>query len=100
MLKHILPLIPKHSLYTEAFVGGGAVLFAKHPAEAEIINDINTELTNFYWMAQMYYKDLKAEHESVKGKYEEQFGPITAGGGGNADYWDWIATPWPWELAP
>ncbi|MBP3321926.1 MAG: spore coat protein CotJB [Clostridia bacterium] len=47
-----------------------------------------------------YYKDLKAEHESVKGKYEEQFGPITAGGGGNADYWDWIATPWPWELAP
>lgn len=61
MLKHILPLIPKHSLYTEAFVGGGAVLFAKHPAEAEIINDINTELTNFYWMAQMYYKDLKAE---------------------------------------
>ena len=22
MLKHILPLIPKHSLYTEAFVGG------------------------------------------------------------------------------
>lgn len=24
MLKHILPLIPKHSLYTEAFVGGGS----------------------------------------------------------------------------
>ncbi len=22
MLKHILPLIPEHSLYTEAFVGG------------------------------------------------------------------------------
>lgn len=29
LLKHILPLIPKHKLYTEAFCGGAAVLFAK-----------------------------------------------------------------------
>lgn len=47
MLKHILPLIPEHSLYTEAFCGGAAVLFAKRPVDAEIINDINMELTNF-----------------------------------------------------
>lgn len=51
MLKHILPLIPSHKIYTEAFCGGAAVLFAKRPAEAEVINDINMELTNFYWMA-------------------------------------------------
>ena len=44
-----------------------------------------------------YYKQLKDEHEAVKASYEKQFGPITAGGGGNLDYWDWIATPWPWE---
>ncbi|MEG1485585.1 MAG: DNA adenine methylase [Bacteroidales bacterium] len=31
LLKHILPLIPEHSLYTEAFAGGYAVLFAKEP---------------------------------------------------------------------
>ena len=31
MLKHILPLIPDHKLYTEAFCGGAAVLFAKKP---------------------------------------------------------------------
>ena len=49
MLKHIIPLIPSHRLYTEAFCGGAAVLFAKSPVEAEIINDINMELTNFYW---------------------------------------------------
>ncbi len=61
MLKHILPLIPEHRLYTEAFCGGAAVLFAKRPAEAEIINDINMELTNFYWCAQICYRDLKAE---------------------------------------
>ena len=28
MLKHILPLIPRHRIYTEAFCGGAAVLFA------------------------------------------------------------------------
>lgn len=61
MLKHILPLIPPHRIYTESFCGGAAVLFAKRPAEAEIINDINAELTNFYWCAQMYYSDLKRE---------------------------------------
>lgn len=61
MLKYILPLIPAHNLYTEAFCGGAAVLFAKRPADAEIINDINTELTNFYWCAQVYYSDLKQE---------------------------------------
>ncbi len=61
MLKHILPLIPRHRIYTEAFCGGAAVLFAKRPAEAEVINDINMELTNFYWCAQVYYSDLKRE---------------------------------------
>lgn len=61
MLKHILPLIPRHRIYTEAFCGGAAVLFAKRPAEAEFINDINMELTNFYWCAQVYYDDLKRE---------------------------------------
>ena len=48
MLKHILPLIPKHEIYTEPFCGGAAVLFAKDPVKAEIINDINQNLTNFY----------------------------------------------------
>lgn len=63
MLKHILPLIPPHQLYTEAFCGGAAVLFAKRPAEAEVINDLNMELTNFYWCAKMYFQDLKREIE-------------------------------------
>lgn len=61
MLKHIIPLIPLHRIYTEAFCGGAAVLFAKHPAEAEVINDINMELTNFYWVLKLHYGDLKSE---------------------------------------
>ena len=51
LLKHILPLIPNHKLYTEAFCGGAAVLFAKRPADGEVINDISMDITNFYWMA-------------------------------------------------
>lgn len=65
MLKHILPLIPTHDLYTEAFCGGAAVLFAKRPAAAEIINDLNGELVNFYWCASVYYPDLKREIEKT-----------------------------------
>lgn len=61
MLKYIIPLVPPHKLYTEAFCGGAAVLFAKHPVESEVINDINMDITNFYWMAKVYYPDLKME---------------------------------------
>ncbi len=61
MLKHILPLIPKHELYTESFCGGAAVLFAKYPSQGEVINDMNMELTNFYWIAKVCYKELKTE---------------------------------------
>src|SRR6185295_8331911 len=48
MAQHILPLIPKHKIYTEAFFGGGAIFFAKEPSEVEIINDLNGEVVNFY----------------------------------------------------
>ena len=61
MLKHILPLIPTHKLYTESFCGGAAVLFAKPPVAAEIINDLNMDLTSFYWMAKINYQELKIE---------------------------------------
>ena len=59
MLKHILPLIPKHDLFTEVFCGGCAVYFAKEPVKVEVINDINMHITNFYGFAKTAYKDLK-----------------------------------------
>ena len=65
MLKHILPLIPKHKLYTEAFCGGAAVFFAKAPAEAEVINDINKHLVNFYNTLQLDYDALKARIDAT-----------------------------------
>ena len=88
LLKHILPLIPDHKLYTEAFCGGCAVLFAKAPAECEVINDINTELVNFYKVAKTRYPELKTlvdaslhsreEHAHARHIYEHPsyFSPV------------------------
>lgn len=60
LLKHIIPLIPDHTLYTEAFCGGCAVFFAKETVDCEVINDTNRELINFYRVAQSSYPELKA----------------------------------------
>ena len=43
------------------------------------------------------HKKLRAEREKTARDYEQQFGPLTAGGTANTDFWDWTATPWPWE---
>lgn len=48
MARHILPNIPKHSIYTEAFFGGGAIFWKKEPVDVEVINDLNGSVTNFY----------------------------------------------------
>lgn len=61
MLKDILPLIPAHNTYTEAFAGGAAVLFAKPPARINVINDLNGELVNFYRTVVSDYDVLKKE---------------------------------------
>lgn len=65
LLPDILPLIPKHDLYTEAFCGGAAVLFAKHPAPAEIINDLNSYLITFYRVMKLRHNDLKARIDAT-----------------------------------
>lgn len=65
MLKHILPLIPKHRVYTEVFFGGGAVFFAKKPSEVEIINDTNASVINFYEVARTRFDELKKKIEAT-----------------------------------
>ncbi len=48
MVTTILPLIPPHKIYTEAFFGGAAIFFAKQPSEVEVVNDLNGALITFY----------------------------------------------------
>lgn len=61
MLQHIIPLIPKHEIYVEPFVGGGAVFWAKKPCYLEAINDINGNVINFYRVLQKKFKSLQRE---------------------------------------
>ena len=45
-----------------------------------------------------YYKDLVRKHSELVEKYEEACAPLTAAGN-RGDRWDWVMTPWPWELS-
>ena len=63
LLKSILPLIPEHTVYTEAFFGGGAVFFAKAPVKSEVINDTNNMVVNFYEVVQTDFENLKTKIE-------------------------------------
>ncbi|MGQ9555904.1 MAG: DNA adenine methylase [Anaerolineae bacterium] len=44
----LLPLIPAHHTYVEAFGGGAALLLSKQPSPVEVYNDIDQNLVNFF----------------------------------------------------
>lgn len=51
LLPHLLPLLSAnpHSIYVEAFAGGGALLFSRpEPAKREVLNDAHGELVRLY----------------------------------------------------
>ncbi len=57
----IVSLIPDHQIYVKPFIGGAAVFFAKEKSKSEIINDINSEIVNFYEVLQRDFSALQAE---------------------------------------
>lgn len=59
----ILPLFPEHVLYTEPFAGGAALFFAKEPSEIEVLNDLNSELINFYKVMQQDFISLQKKNQ-------------------------------------
>lgn len=65
MLPHIMPLIPKHSIYVEPFFGGGAVFWAKEPTLVEIVNDYNGMVVNFYQQLKTNFDELKRVIEAT-----------------------------------
>lgn len=65
MLKHILPLIPKHSVYTEAFAGGAALFWAKEPVALEVLNDVNGNLINFYKVLKCRFNELASRIQTT-----------------------------------
>lgn len=58
MIRHILPKIPAHKVYVEPFAGGLAVFWAKEKSEVEVINDLNSEVYNFWLQCQNNFEEL------------------------------------------
>lgn len=65
MAHHIVPLIPRHTVYVEPFAGGAAVFFAKPwPGVTntndyrDVINDVDGRLINFYRVLRDHGEEL------------------------------------------
>lgn len=48
MVNTLLPLLPEHRGYIEAFGGAGHLLFGKEPSNWEVLNDYDGNLMNFW----------------------------------------------------
>jgi len=48
MVRKLLPLLPPHRVYVETFGGAAALLLAKPPSPAEVFNDIDWGVVNFF----------------------------------------------------
>lgn len=49
---------PAHSCYVEVFAGGAALYFMRHPAEVEVINDVNGDLVNLYRVVKHHLEEF------------------------------------------
>lgn len=58
MLPHLLPMIPEHRIYVEAFCGGASLFWAKEPSTIEVLNDINGNVVNFYAVMKYDFEEL------------------------------------------
>ena len=47
-VKKLLPFIPVHHTYVEAYGGGASLLFAKKPSNVEVYNDMHTVLVHLF----------------------------------------------------
>lgn len=71
LTKELIPLIPQHKMYVELFCGGGALLCAKKPSSAEVINDKNSELVNLYRCVKFHMPELHRELDWCLNSREE-----------------------------
>ena len=45
-----------------------------------------------------YFKKTKKLFDTAKNDYEQKFGPISARSVTSNDKWEWVNSPWPWEV--
>ena len=73
LLPNIITHIPKKiNTYIEPFIGGGAVLFETQPKKA-VINDLNFELMNMYYVVANYTDELIEVLNKMKANHSEEY---------------------------
>lgn len=55
---HILPHIPPHNAWVEAFCGSAAITLAKEPAPIEVINDLDGNIVNLFKLIRENQEEL------------------------------------------
>ena len=58
LAKVIIERIPQHLTYVEPFSGGAQIFFHKPRSKVEVLNDLDSELVNFYRVCQRHYQEL------------------------------------------
>ncbi len=58
LAKTICTLFPQHTTYVEPFAGGAQVFFYKGLSEVEVINDLNSDIVNFFRVCQSHHEEL------------------------------------------
>jgi DNA adenine methylase len=58
LAKRIIAIFPKHTTYVEPFAGGAQVFFRKEPSKVEILNDLDSDVVNFFRVCQQHYQEL------------------------------------------
>ncbi len=45
-----------------------------------------------------YYHTLLAQRKALMCQYEREVGPLSAFGNQSQTSWDWVKSPWPWQM--
>ena len=56
--KRLCQLLPEHKCYVEVFAGAANLLFVKNKAGTEVLNDINSELTNLFRVVRWHPREF------------------------------------------
>lgn len=54
----LMARLPVHTCYVELFAGGAALFFLRHPAEVEVLNDVNGDVINLYRVVQHHLEEF------------------------------------------
>lgn len=57
----IIPHFPPHKTYIEPFFGAGGMFFSKPKAKYNILNDLDSEVYNLFWVVRTFPEELERQ---------------------------------------